>query len=299
MYWIVEHLLVVTVLMLMLAVITVLGIFWLVPKIYRHATLIPQFAGAAASMVIAVLFSVVLSNWYALSRDRDNRLRALRDQHYGQLRPVLRNESAKLRGLATLIAKQGHISKAGKYYGGAFDDPSAALWPDVMSHDLQQHFDDYDSSKKRLLSLIDLQDKEFRELLNVVERRIKPASALVPYWKELASLSFIEECLGNGGGIKLRVFKEGYFFEYLGGSVGGSGGGAQPPRPSPDQVAGFRAFQSLHLDPPLTTKCHNLKSRAEDLQHSAENLAKEALLLAEGTILKGTCEFIKTNSLPD
>jgi hypothetical protein len=31
----------------------------------------------------------------------------------------------------------------------------------------------------------------------------------------------------------------------------------------------------------------------------AEDLAQRALLLSQGTILKGTCEFIKTDDLSD
>jgi len=121
---------------------------------------------------------------------------------------------------------------------------------------------------------------------------------LLPKWKEIAAISFIEQCVGHGDGVTLTITGSGYSVSYLGGSSSASGG-PPPPRPSPDLIAGYRAFQSLKPDPKLNSYCDSLKRRAREIQRVAEDLARAALLLSEGTILKGTCDFIKSEGLSD
>jgi|SRR5579871_290376 len=294
--WIIEHLVLTTLLTVIVAILAVVAIFWVLPKIYSHETR-PQFASATASLVIAVLFSVILNNWYAVRRDRDNRLRALRDQHLSQLRPVLRKEAEQLRLVPTEIVKEGHLSKVATV--GIQADPQSLLWPDVMSQDLPQHFPDYDQSKRRLLNQITEQDQAFRNLLNLVRGQIKPDRNLTPYWTEIAAMSFIVQCLGHGEGIKLRVSEGGFSFSYLGGSQAVSGSENNPPRPSPDEVAAYRAFQSLHPDPVFMSYCERLKTGEDAIRAESENLVKRALLQSEMTVLSGTCEFVRSNSLSD
>jgi hypothetical protein len=297
MYWIVEHLLLATVLTIIVALCAVLVIFLLLPIFYRHETR-PQFPSFAASLVITILFSVVLANWYALKRDRDNRIRSLRDQHFAQLRSIIRNEAAKLHGLVDQIAKEGHITAVTKYQN-ITTDPNVELWPDVMSQDLANHWPDYEGSKRDLLSEIQSHDQEFRTAIGLAEGQIKQTARVNSYWKEVAGMSYVEQCLGHGDGIRLNVTDGGFSFSYWGGSMSNAGSSQYPPRPAPDQVGAFQGFQSIRPDPTLTFSCTHLRSHADSIRDSAEGLSRTALLLSQGTVLKGTCDFIKSGSLSD
>ena len=286
---IVQHLIIVTFLIVIFAVGLVVLIFLGLTRIYKHEPTRSQFGSALVSLLVAVLFSVILNNLYAVRRDRDSRLRNLRDQHYTQLKSVLRTESSKLAEVAEQITKWAHITRVDQYEN-IQGDASAMLWPDVMSGDLRNHFATYDQSKHSLLSQIEAQDQEFRETVALAEKEIKP-TGVDPYWREVNAVSYVEECVGRGNGVRLKVTEGGFSIEYWGASVGASGGGTHPPRPSPDQVAAFRAFRSLKPDVSLGPHCGSLKRRAEGIIRAAQELSKEAQLQSEATILKGTCEI--------
>lgn len=292
MLWTLDHLLLATAFTLVTALVLVLCIFLGLTRVYPHEATRAQFGAAMASLVITVLFSVMLNNWYAAKRDRDNRLRNLRDQHYAQLKPVLRIESSKLAEVAETIGRQAHMNRVNRYEG-VETNLSAMLWPDVISRDLGHHFPDYDKSKHALLSQIEVQDQEFRETVALAEKEIKPTRGADPYWRGVDAMSYVEKCVGRGNGLTLRVTEGGFSFEYWGASLGGSG------RPSPDQVAAFRAFESLKPTANVTSHCSSLKNRAEAIRNSAGELSKEAQLLSESTILRGTCEFMTSGSLSD
>src|SRR5204863_1432704 len=136
MSWMIAHLLLTTALLVVVAVGCVISILSLLHRVYAHEPTRPQFGGFLATLVITVLFSVFLNNLFALKRDRDNRLRSLRDQHYAQLRPLLRSESAKLKGIADQISNERRISDPVQTSTVAKGDLSSRLWPEVMSPDL-------------------------------------------------------------------------------------------------------------------------------------------------------------------
>jgi hypothetical protein len=298
MLWIINHLLIVTMLAAVVGVGLIPLMLVLLDRIYHHEGRRPLYGSGLVAILVTVLFPVIVNNWYAIKRDRDNRLRALRDQHFGQLRPVLRTESSKFQEIAAQAAKQGHLSGV-NHYETIPEFPGDALWPDVMSRDLKQHFPTYDKAKESLVSEIRAQDEEFRKTVSTAEDQIKPAPDLDPYWKDVATTSFVEQCTGRGNGMTLRIFDAGYSFSYWGASTSASGGGSSPPRPSPDQVAGFRAFQSLRPDASLISHCDSLKRRAEAITHDAETLSKDAQLNSESTILKGDCEYLRSDNLSD
>jgi len=292
MSWVIQHLAVVTVLIVLFAIGLVVLIFVGLHRLYRHEPTRPQFGSALVSLVIAVLFSVVLNNLYALKRDSDNRARALRDQHYAQLKPVLRAEAANLGEIASEMKKQAHITGVNNYEV-ITTDTAAMLWPDVMSRDLERHFPAYDLSKRGLLEEISHQDQEFRGAMQVARTEIKPMPGLNTYWKEIAAMAFIERCLGRGPGLRLNVNQNGFSFEYWGASVGASGG-AIPPRPDAGQVAASRGYQSLRNAGALRTYCENLRQGARDIAERANALAERAKLLSQETVLPGKCEFLTT-----
>jgi hypothetical protein len=149
--WILNHLPLVTGLAIVAALVLFLFIFLFLMRYYPHDLTRAGFGAAMASLVITGLFSVMLNSWYAEKRDRDNRLRSLRDQHYSQLKLVLRIESSKLAEITETIRKQAHMNRVNQYpYGDTDVDLAAMLWPDVMSPDLANHFPQYDQSKRVL-----------------------------------------------------------------------------------------------------------------------------------------------------
>ncbi len=291
MAWIIQHLLIVTFLMVIFAISLALLIFLGLTRHYGHDETRPQVGSALVSLVVAVLFSVILNNWYAVKRDRDNRLRAFRDQHLAQLKPVLRAESLKLAEIADDMKKDGHITQVDNYRTVTLG-PNTMLWPDVMSQDLQRHFPEYDKSKRALLSNIESQDQEYRLAVALVKSKIRPRT-LDPNLKDITAVGFVVHCLGLGPGIKLTVNEGGYNYEYPGVVLGGNG------KPSPDQMAAFHAFQSLRPDTAISSHCVSLKDRADKVFHSADDLSRQALLLSETTVLKGTCDFVASDNLSD
>lgn len=199
--WMIEHSTLATLLIVTFTLLLIAAMPWLVHRVHPHEATRSQVTGALVSFAITLVLSVFLNNVLAKSRDRDNRLRTFRDQHFAQLRPVLRTESSKLQGLSEQIIKEGHISKVAKV--GAEQNPSLALWPDVLSQDLRNHFADYDAAKRALLSEIASQDDEFRNTLSLADSEMtqKPDA----YWREIVALSFVEMCLGRQTGIKLTI----------------------------------------------------------------------------------------------
>jgi hypothetical protein len=223
--------------------------------------------------------------------DEANRLRALRDKHFELLRPVLRSESTHLKSIAEQIRTQGHLGPVRE--SDAKISASAELWPEVMSRDLANHFGEYDEAKHNLKSEIDASDAEFRQALSGIEKEIKPAKDLTPNWIEMSAVSFVEKCLGHGDGLRLRVNDSGYSFEYLGGGGTNSGPpGPNAPRPPPDLVAAALAYQSIEPNA-MGPHCESLKRRVERIKTIAEDLSKRAILLSEGVVLNGVCEFLK------
>ncbi len=296
MTWLVHHLIVTSVNVVIIAVLLTLAVFRLIHHVYPHEGTRAQFATALVSLSVTVLFSVFLNNLFAAKRERDGRYWALRDQHFAQLKVILRTESEKLQALAKQIEEQGHVGPITKDVGFASADPKTLLWPDVISSDLGNHFPQYEHRKRMLSEEINAQDEEFLNLSSAIQAQLKPPVAS-PYWKDTISVSTVEECIGHGNGTILTVTENGYSFGTWGGSVGGSGGGANPPRPAPDQVAAYEAYKSLraHPVPEMVTHCKNLNTRAHNIADQAKSLSKEALLLAQGTALTGNCEFVNVD----
>jgi len=251
----IEHLLLVSVAVLVVATFCALTIFRVFAKGYRHQETRYQVEGAVVSLIIAVLFSVLLNNLFALKRDRDARIRTLRDQHYAQLRPVLRTEAVKLQYIAEQMNKQRYITDVNKNSGEVHAEISDLLWPDVISSDLSHHFPEYETGKRQLMADIDAHEQKFRDALSV--QLVKPHH-LEAKWKQIVPFSILEHCLGRGEGMKVVPFKP---------------------------TAEFTSY------------CTNLKRSAENIEARAETLSRSALVLSEGTVLQGSCGFIRTSEL--
>lgn len=289
MLWTLDHLLLVTLVAIFAAVLLVVCIFLGLHRHYPHEATRTGIGTAGVSIVVAVLFTVVLNNLYALRRDRDSRLRNLRDQHYTQLKPVLRTESSNLAHVSEEMARLAHLTQIGQW-DNTNENPPGLLWPDVLSRDLRNHFPEYDQSKRALISQIQAQDQEYGETRDFAQRQIDSVK-LDPYWKVIDSQAFVLKCLGRGHGVQLRVEPGNFYFETGFSSAGGSG------QPSPDQVAAASAFGLMKMDADLSKHCESLKARADSIQNTSKELARQAELLGESTILPGDCGFITSDNL--
>lgn len=296
MTWLLQHLIIASAALVVIAVLITLAVFRMIHHVYPHESTRPQFAAALVSLSLTVLFSVFLNNLFATKRERDTRYWSLQDQHFTQLKATLRTESEKLQALAKQIEEQGHVASVTLDVGFASADPGTLLWPDVMSPDLRNHFPAYERTKHELLDEVNIQDREFKDLLAAIQTRLKPPVSS-PYWRDIISVSVVEQCIGHGNGITLSVSANGYSFDTFGGGGSNSGGGPNPPRPSPDQVAAYGAYKSLrvHPIPEMVSHCTALKTRAQNIADKARSLSTEALLLAQGTALTGSCEFVNVD----
>lgn len=291
MLWIINHLLFVSVLIILYAIALVAMIVWIFHLIYRHQATKPQLVTALISIAITGLFSVFLNDLYAMKRDRDSRIRTLRDQHFSQLRTALRAETVKLQQLAATVNAQGRFASVPQYESKPVPAEDF-LWPDVMSHDLAEHFPAYQQAKLHLLSEIDTQDAEFRTALSYAEEQLKPAAHMDTYWRNAVVMSSAESCVGRGNGIRIEVKDQGYTFAQWGSNGSAAG------KPSREQWAAYHAFEKLSQGGPPKF-CQSMRERAETIVNDARTLSKEAQLESESTILKGTCEFLKSDSLSD
>jgi hypothetical protein len=292
MNWVIQHLLFVTVIVVLLAIGLILFIAWALSKIYSHEGTRSQVAGAIASVTITVLLSVIVGNFYAVKRDRDNRLRALKDQHFAQLKPILRTESSRFQNVAAIVHDRGHFSGMTPYEPES-PNPSALLSPDLLSGDLAEHFPSYAQSKRNLLSEINQQDNEFRVALIDATNRIDPTLKLDASWKENVAVSLLERCMDRGPGVTLVATSRGFDFESFGQSA------PNMLKPGAEQANALKGFQSFVPDESFHSHCHNLNRQAELIIRHAQELSGQAQLQAESTILKGNCEFLTSNDLTD
>jgi hypothetical protein len=166
------------------------------------------------------------------------------------------------------------------------------LSPDAMSADLRNHFAQYDQAKHSLMWQLNAQDQEFGRTVGSLARQVD-LPKVYGVWREIDAMSYVEKCVGPGNGVVLKTRESGFNFEYWGVSGGGSG------TPSPDQIAAFRAFNSIKATPDVIAECTKLRDQARALSNDAANLSKEAELLSKSTILPGTCEFLTSRSLTD
>lgn len=282
----------VTFLVVLLALGLILFIAWALSKIYSHEGTRSQVANALASVTITALLSVIVANFYAVKRDRDNRLRALKDQHFAQLKPILRTESTRLQNVSTIIQDRGHFSGITPYEPES-PNPSMFLYPDLLSNDLAEHFSDYARSKQLLVAEINKQDTEFRVALSDATSQINPALKLDPNWKENVAVSLLERCMGRGPGITLVLTSRGFDFESFGQSA------PNMLKPITEQINALEGFRSFVPNESFRSHCDSLTRNAKEIMSHAQELSRRAQYQAESTILKGDCEFLKSSDLTD
>jgi hypothetical protein len=284
--WILDHLILISLLTIGAVLASVIGIFRYFHRLYREESTRPAIAGAVVNIIFAVLFSLWLNNLFALKRERDARLWGLRQEHLNRLRPVLRTDAQQLRALADRMTALGYLAAPWGDATSAQQEYDHFWSHDVLAAHLLLHFREYYQARENLRMLVVLQDKEYRDALAQIESKFTSSPSSLVRRTEL-SLSLLERCTGEGPGITLETFKDAFNYRSRGHTVTGRG---RPPR---DIVATVRAFQAFQPDPAISGLCSSLSCRSHTITVSARKLSERAALLAEGTNLEGTCKYVR------
>jgi hypothetical protein len=276
--WLSNHLIITTLVLVVVAVSAALLIF---------QSTRTQFSAAMVGLIVTVLFSVFLNNLFALRRDRDGRMRTMRDRHLDQIRPILRLEADRLGALSIDMTRLRRLSEARTAVEARQASLERIIWPDVISPDLAHHFPDYDSAKRHLRDMVDAYDHDLEKFLAALAPRVTIAPEWNGWIDNIANTKTME-CLGISLGMQLTVHDGGgYSFSYSGGSTTNSAGA-----PSPDQVAAYGAYQSMAVDDTISARCVKLKRDGDTVATSASKLSAQALVLAQHITLTGDCEFL-------
>jgi len=287
MTFILNHLLLVTFALIVIAIAIAIGVYQHFHRVYPDQTTRPAVASAIVGIVVTVLFSVLLNNLFASKRDRDSRLWTLTQRHIERLSPLLVADSKTFVSIADQLRRRGFFmdltGKPDQIQAGQ----KSTWWPDVMSEHLAVHFPDYYKSREALRAELNAHDEEFRKSLLLVEDRITSYDPRGT-WKRWISLSVLEKCLGKGPGMTLTVTGTNFSYTTPGGGSG-SGSGHQPPR---ELISGVRAFQAFEPSTELISACERLRQRSDYLESKLRELAQSSLVLAEQTNLHGPCSFV-------
>lgn len=284
--WVLDHLILISLLTIGVVFVAVIAVFRYFHRLYRDESNRPALAGAVVNIIFAVLFSLWLNNLFALKRDRDGRLWSLRQQHLDRLRPVLRTDAQRLRNLADRMATLGYLAAPWGNATSAQQEYESTWSHDVLAAHLVLHFREYYEARENLRLLVVLQDREYRDALAQLEHKFTSSQSQLVRKSEL-SLSLLERCTGKGPGMILETFGYAYNFTSRGHATTGRG------NPPAEIVATVRAFQSFVPERSLLSLCTSLSSRSDAVRLEAARLSADAALLAEQTVLQGSCEYVR------
>src|SRR5262245_35179802 len=116
MLFLIEHLAAITGIAIGFALLMIPAIYFFVHRLVKHP-MASALSSTFVSVGLTILFTFVLNNLYSVKRDRDSRLRAFRDRHFEQLKPVLRKESGQLHDLARMMGLEGHVDAVVTFQG--------------------------------------------------------------------------------------------------------------------------------------------------------------------------------------
>ncbi len=285
-----DHIISVSVATIILALSLALFFVWFFHKIFPDKPSTTAMASSVASLIFIVLIGYALNNLFGLKRDRDTRLFGLQQQHLSQLRPVLKLESERLEEIAKEFHQQG-LLVASEY---PTTDPERIMQrvePDVMSPDLSNHYSEYTTAKAALEAKIITHDKNFEDAI-VLTLRESGFKDISWFTKRNLSITFVQQCMGLGPGFVLQVNPSGYSFSHFGGGQS-AGGGPAALAGVQELVSADRRYKNFRPSQELRNRCKILQTSSHDIESSAENLSRQALLLAQRTTLQGPCSFIK------
>src|SRR5262249_49839316 len=137
------------------------GVFRYLRRAYGHDSR-TQFESVVVGLAVTVLFSVILNHLYAEKRQLESRLWSIQDQHFAQLKQVLRGEAEMLHGIAETLKQSGQAMDYRLEPAAAREQFRIELWRDVMSEDLQNHFPQYNDLKRTLAFDLENHTDKFR-----------------------------------------------------------------------------------------------------------------------------------------
>lgn len=275
--------------MTVVAVALVVSVVRIVHWVFPESPSRTPMATAFVSIIVAAIFGVALNNLFAMRRDRDSRDWNVRQQHLVQLRPVLKSESDRLASLAGEIRSQGFLH--GEHGGMRTSESELSTYmdPDVMSFDLANHYSDYAESKNKLIASLLNHDRKFDQAVRTAQEELG-IHDISWFTAQTLATSYVAHCAGRGPGSTLHVAPDGRgftFFAILSQSTGGS------EQIAPDLLNAYRRYSVFRPTAALKETCQSLGKSADDIQNTAADLSKTALLLEQETTLKGSCRFLR------
>lgn len=286
--WVLEHVVAVSIITILILSLGDIAVFRYIHRLHPDNPTRSALASLVVNIIPAVLISLWLNNLFALRRDLNERIWALRLQHLARLRPVLHKDAQNLEEIAKRAHFEARVTDATQQQA-VIQAAATSLWePDVMSSDLREHFPEYYQEKEKLRAEVEAQDRDFRDVFSLVEPQVRLFGCPAHRTREI-SLAILQKCLGRGPGVTLHISPGGFSYSSPGGAISTSGN-AKPWR---DILSAVRAFRSFKPDPELLSRCEGLRQRAEAIQVKANNLSKESTLLAEQNTLKGSCPFVR------
>ncbi len=290
--WILEHLGWVSLGAIFAAPLLVIAVLRLFHRYYPHEPTKSVVAAVVANLIIACPFTVWLNNEFALKRDRDDRQRALRQQHLARLKSIFRIDAEKLERVAAGLSAGGYVMNVDADASSIRAEQDQFWVYDRLDSDLCAHFKTYCDKKQSLRKEVELQDQKFRETLALIEGQIK--SQLSSGMKREVARSVMQRCLDKGQGVTLVLHKGGGL-SYSSGTRTVSVGG----RPSKADLAPYlallRTYKAFKPDAEIISRCRALREHGDAITLEARALAAEASSLTEQTNLNGECAFLRVD----
>jgi hypothetical protein len=242
------------------------------------------FVGLLNFLALAVLFPRVDD----VRKDHSNEKKALREKHLEQLHPVLKHESDSLRNISDTARNIGYVIDVSNNPSNFHSMVQQMLWLDsLLSDDLRNHFAEYDARKIKLASQTELQSQEAFALVHDMMSTVGPPVTREDSEYE-AAVSAARACMGRGPGVSLEQTGNYYrFTSALRGPLGAEVGSTQ----TEFYVQIFKAFRQLSVGQKFTSRCADMKQRADWIASEAADLSSLSRVYSEQGTLKGECQF--------
>ncbi len=300
--WTLDHAIGVTVVVVALGILLSVAAFRLANRFTKN----PAAGGAAVSLVIAVVFSLGLTQFWAAKRDYDQRIASIqrdhdeqiastkrdhdeqiasrRAQHLQRLQPVLRSEAERLRGMAKTLEERGYVA-------GPEQTQRANIWSDVevMSEDIRNHFPDYYTAKEAFITAALRAGREYQEITRTIDGRIRAQIATGDH-RAWVIPALVDKCVGIGPTMKVTISADNQI-TYETPTTSGSGKGG------PEDVLraqnAFEVFNRFTFENELHARCQQLQKDVMSIAENAKAAASMAILASEQTMLPGDCKFVR------
>jgi hypothetical protein len=287
MAWFLKHLLPLTVVSLVLALLLLIASQSVIAHWFpAHSTA----ADWAAAIVIAAVVGPMFNHAWAMKRDIQQRRWSAQQRHLDRLRPILLADAKLTSDLSKTVHDSGHA------WGLHSSDRSdERFWfPNVLTRDLEVHFMDYFRAREELRNDIAAQEKEMRTLIARVGDAFSVPDVLThsdwPTGRLQVAYALVRRCMEKATPMRLqRLHGGGYEFEY--GTGGSQTNSAEEPPSS--LVAMVEAFEQFQPDDGFRRACRTLADRAAEIERKLLEASDEANRLAEVSQIRGLCRYLQ------